>query len=128
MVPVDPPRITLVLRHWLAGDTDAVILNGGTSLRHQSGTVEVVREFLDRELEGFGELFRALRYKQIGPDAMLSQAVCGIAQGKVVFSMPGARAAAQLAMERLILPELPYLVRAAKNADTTGSSGRSTSP
>ena len=84
--------MTLVLRHWLTAETDAVILNGGTSLRYQRGTVEVVRELLDRELEGFGEIFRYLRYKQVGPDAMLSRAVCGIARGKVVFSMPGSRA------------------------------------
>jgi molybdenum cofactor biosynthesis protein B len=114
--------VTLVLRHWLTSEADAVILSGGTSLTHEKSTVEVVREFLDREIEGFGELFRYLRYKQIGPDAMLSRAVCGIARGKVVFSMPGSRAAAQLAMERLVLPELPYLVRVARRAEGAGSS------
>ena len=121
VVPMDPRRMTLVLRHWLTAETDAVILNGGTSLRYQRGTVEVVRELLDRELEGFGEIFRYLRYKQVGPDAMLSRAVCGIARGKVVFSMPGSRAATQLAMERLVLPELPRLVQAARDAAGTDS-------
>ena len=116
VVPMDPQRMTLVLRHWLTAETDAVIMNGGTSLRYGRGTVEVVREFLDRELEGFGELFRHLSYKKVGPNAMLSRAVCGIARGKVVFSMPGSRAATQLAMERLVLPELRYLVQAARDA------------
>ncbi len=119
---MDPQRMTLVLGHWLAAETDAVIVNGGTSLRYQRGTVEVVRDFLDRELEGFGELFRYLRYKQVGPDAMLSRAVCGIARGKVVFSVPGSRAATQLAIERLVLPELPHLVQAARDDAGMGSS------
>lgn len=121
VVPMDPQRMTLVLRHWLNAETDAVILNGGTSLRHPRSTVEVVREFLDRELEGFGELFRSLSYRQIGPDAMLSRAVCGIAQRRVVFCMPGSRAATQLAMDRLVLPKLAELVQAARDAAGTES-------
>lgn len=116
VVPVVPERIALVLRHWLAAHADAVIVNGGTSLRYARGAVEVVRELLERELEGFGELFRYLSYKQIGPEAMLSRAICGIAEGKVVFAMPGSRPAVQLAMERLVLPELQHLVSGLREA------------
>ncbi len=112
VVPADPQRIALVLRHWLAAETDAVLLNGGTRLADSHGTVEVVREYLERELEGFGELFRYMSYKQIGAAAMSKRAVGGIASGKVVFSVPGSRKDVQLAMERLILPELPHLVGA----------------
>ncbi len=121
VVPMDPQRMTLVLGHWLAAETDAVIMNGGTSLRYQRGTVEVVRDFLDRELEGFGELFRYLSFRQIGPDALLSRAVCGIAHRRVVFCMPGSRAATQLAMDRLVLPKLADLVQAARDAAGTES-------
>lgn len=116
VVPIDPQRITLVLRHWLNTETDAVILSGGTSLRHQRSSIEVARDALDREIEGFGELFRYLSYRQIGSSAVRSRAICGIASGKVVVSVPGSRPAAQLAMERLVLPELAHLVRTARQA------------
>jgi molybdenum cofactor biosynthesis protein B len=110
IVPDEAGPISHVLRHWLASDADAVILNGGTGIAARDGTVEVVRCFLDKELEGFGELFRALSFHQVGAAAMLSRAVAGIARGKAVFSLPGSRKAAHLAMESLILPELRHIV------------------
>jgi len=110
VVPDDPGRIALVLRHWLASDVDAVLLNGGTGIAARDGTVEVVRQFLDRELPGFGELFRMLSYKQVGAAAMLSRAAGGIARGKAVFVLPGSRRAVGLGMEKLIVPELSHIV------------------
>ena len=117
VVPVDPQRIALVLGHWLGAETDAILLNGGTAMAHRRGTVEVVREFLERELDGFGELFRYLSYKQVGAVAMSGRAVGGVASGKMVFAVPGTRKAVQLAMERLILPELPQLVSALRKEE-----------
>jgi molybdenum cofactor biosynthesis protein B len=114
VVPDEPGRIALVLRHWLASDVDAVILNGGTGIAPRDGTVEVVRQFLDRELPGFGEIFRMLSYKQVGAAAMLSRAVGGIARGKAVFALPGSRRAVGLAMEKLIVPELRHVVYEAR--------------
>jgi molybdenum cofactor biosynthesis protein B len=110
VVPDDPPKVERVLKYWLAADVQIVVLNGGTGIAPRDGTVEVVSAALDRELPGFGELFRYLSYKQIGSAAMLSRAVGGIASGKVVFSLPGSRKAVRLAMEKLILPELDHLV------------------
>jgi len=111
VVPDEPTLIGLELRRWLADPgVDAVILNGGTGLAGRDGTVEVVREFLDRELPGFGELFRSLSYAQIRSAAMLSRAMGGIASGKPVFCLPGSRAAVVLGMEELILPELGHLI------------------
>ncbi len=69
-----------------------------------------VRAFLDRELPGFGELFRMLSWKEIGPAAMLSRAAGGIAAGRPVFCVPGSTDAVKLAMESLILPELGHII------------------
>jgi molybdenum cofactor biosynthesis protein B len=110
VVPDDPGRIGPVLRHWLAADVDAVLLNGGTGIAARDGTIEVIRQFLDRELSGFGEIFRMLSYEQVGAAAMLSRATGGVARGKAVFGLPGSRRAVQLAMEKLIIPELRHIV------------------
>ena len=110
VVPDEAERLRSVLGHWLAQDVDVVVLNGGTGIAARDGTVEVVREFLDRELPGFGELFRFLSYEQIGAAAMLSRALGGIARGKLLFALPGSIGAVRLAMEKLIVPELKHLL------------------
>jgi molybdenum cofactor biosynthesis protein B len=110
VVPDEAERLRNVLGHWLEQDVDAVLLNGGTGIAARDGTVEVVREFLDRELPGFGELFRFLSYEQIGAAAMLSRALGGIARGKLLFALPGSSGAVRLAMEKLIVPELKHLL------------------
>jgi len=90
-------------------DVGAVILTGGTGVAPRDVTPDSVEPLLERVLPGFGELFRALSYEEIGSAALLSRALAGIAAGKVVFAIPGSRGAAQLAMEKLILPELGHL-------------------
>ncbi len=107
----DPTLIGLELRRQIADpDVDAVLLNGGTGIAPRDTTVDVVRAFLDRELPGFGEIFRSLSHTRIGAAAMLSRSVGGIAAGKPVFSLPGSPSAVTLGMEELILPELGHLV------------------
>jgi molybdenum cofactor biosynthesis protein B len=93
-------------------DVDAVLCTGGTGLGSRDRTVEVVRPLLERELPGFGELFRGLSFlEQIGAAAMLSRALAGAAQGKFVAVMPGSKAAVELALTRLIMPELKHALR-----------------
>jgi molybdenum cofactor biosynthesis protein B len=92
------------------GDIDAVFTNGGTGISRRDRTIEVVERHLDQELPGFGEIFRSLSFEQIGSGAMMSRAVGGIARGKVIFAMPGSTPAVELAMTRLILPELKHLL------------------
>jgi len=112
IVPDDPPLIGLELRSCLADpDVEAVLLSGGTGISPRDSTVEVVQPFLDRELPGFGELFRMLSHAQIGPAAMLSRALAGIAAGKPVFCLPGSPSGAVLGLKELILPELGHLVQ-----------------
>lgn len=93
------------------GDVDVVLLNGGTGIAKRDVTYEVVEELLEKELPGFGELFRMLSYTEdIGSAAMLSRAIAGTAFGTAVFSMPGSSGAVKLAMNKLILPELGHVV------------------
>ncbi len=95
-------------------DIEAVLLTGGTGIGSRDRTYETVSELLDKPLPGYGELFRMLSFEQIGPAAMLSRATGGLAGRTVLLTMPGSRAAVQLAVEKIILPELGHLVREAR--------------
>ena len=90
-------------------DVRAVLLTGGTGIAPRDVTPEALTPLLDRQIPGFGELFRALSYAEIGSAAMLSRALAGIARGRLVVGLPGSRAAIRLALEKLVLPELPHL-------------------
>ncbi|WP_421380931.1 MogA/MoaB family molybdenum cofactor biosynthesis protein [Bacillus salacetis] len=91
-------------------DIDAVLLNGGTGIAMRDVTIESVKPLLQKELPGFGELFRYLSYTEdIGSSALLSRAIAGVSNGKAVFSVPGSTGAVRLAMEKLILPELRHI-------------------
>ncbi len=112
VLPDDPKELESTLCALLArADIDAVLTTGGTGVGQRDQTIGVVERLLDVPLPGFGELFRMLSWQQVGSGAMLSRAVGGIASGKIVFSMPGSPAAVELAVTRLILPELPHLLR-----------------
>jgi molybdenum cofactor biosynthesis protein B len=88
----------------------AVLINGGTGISTRDRTFEAVAGLLEKRIDGFGELFRMLSFAEIGSGAMLSRAVGGVYQGRVIFCMPGSTNAVRLAMEKLILPELGHLV------------------
>ena len=110
IVKDEPEDIRRLLQHHIQSpDTDAVLLTGGTGLSSRDGTYEVVRSCLDKELTGFGELFRMFSYEEIGAAAMMSRATAGVAGQTVIISMPGSSAAVRLALEKLILPELAHM-------------------
>jgi len=109
LVPDDPLAIGAALDAALAGAAEVVLLTGGTGVSARDQTPAVVAPRLDRVLPGFGELFRMLSWQEVGSKAMASSAVGGLAGGKPVFALPGSTAACRLAMEKLILPELPHL-------------------
>ncbi len=113
VLPDDPGRIREALLENLQ-NLDAVIVNGGTGIAARDSTIEAVRGLLDKELEGFGELFRYLSYQQIGSAAFLSRALAGIARGKIVASLPGSPDACRLAMEKLLVPELSHMAHLLK--------------
>lgn len=90
-------------------NTAVIVTNGGTGISLRDNAYDTIVTFLDKKLDGFGELFRMLSYEEIGAAAMLSRAVGGVAKGKVVFSLPGSTKAVRLGMEKLILPQAGHL-------------------
>ncbi|GJL55156.1 MAG: molybdenum cofactor biosynthesis protein B [Nitrospirales bacterium] len=107
----EPTEISRLLQEAASNDSvDTIIVNGGTGISRRDATFEAIDALLEKRLDGFGEIFRYLSYKEIGSPAMLSRATAGLYRGKVIFSVPGSRAAVQLAMEELILPEMGHIV------------------
>jgi molybdenum cofactor biosynthesis protein B len=112
VIPDDPQRLDAILREFLdQSDCDVILTNGGTGISRRDSTVPVIEQLIEQPLPGFGELFRMLSWEQVGSGAMLSRAVGGITKGKVVFAMPGSTKAVELAMTRLILPEIRHILR-----------------
>ena len=102
------------LAELLADDAvEVIITSGGTGASHRDVTVETVNPILEKKMDGFGELFRYLTYQEIGTPSIMSRALGGIARGKVILCLPGSTAAARLALEKIILPELGHLVHEA---------------
>ena len=111
IVPDDASELGPLLDDLVAQpDVDVVLSNGGTGISRRDLTIPVIEQRLDSSLPGFGEIFRMLSYDQIGSGAMLSRAVAGITRGKVLFAMPGSTKAVELAMTKLILPEIKHLL------------------
>ena len=90
-----------------------IITTGGTGITSRDCTYEAVSAMLWKRIDGFGEIFRALSFQQIGSAAMMSRAIAGTIAGRVVVSLPGSEAAVRLALEKLLIPELGHLVREA---------------
>jgi len=113
LLPNEEERVRSQLLAWLGrDDLDLIVITGGTGLGSRDRTIEVVRPLLEKEMPGFGELFRMLSYQeQVATASILSRATAGSANGKLLVSLPGSRAAVQLAMERIILPEGAHAVR-----------------
>ena len=102
----------LVSRH----DVGAVVFTGGTGVAPRDVTPDTVEPLLERVIPGFGELFRMLSYEEIGSAALLSRALAGLLEGRVVFVLPGSRGAVRLGLEKLVLPELGHLAGEAQKA------------
>jgi molybdenum cofactor biosynthesis protein B len=93
---------------------DAILLTGGTGLSPRDRTPEAVEPLLDADIPGFGELFRMLSYQEIGAASMLSRAMAGRRGRMLIFCLPGSTNAVRLAVEKLLVPELPHLVHHAR--------------
>jgi molybdopterin adenylyltransferase len=91
-------------------DADAIIFNGGTGISNRDTTFDVIDRMLEKKLDGFGELFRWLSWYEIGPASMLSRATAGTYRNSLVFLTPGSSNAVNLAMEKLIAPEVAHMV------------------
>lgn len=112
IVPDEPALVRRAVEAELARtDVDAVVTSGGTGIAPRDSTYEALASLIDKRLDGFGELFRALSFQEIGAAAMLSRAVAGVARGRILACLPGSTAAVELALRTLLLPELGHMVR-----------------
>ena len=106
----DAAEITAAVRGALCQEgVRAIVVTGGTGVAPRDVTPDAIEPLLERVLPGFGELFRMLSWEEIGSAAILSRALAGLAEGRVVFVLPGSRGALRMALEKLILPELGHL-------------------
>jgi molybdopterin adenylyltransferase len=111
LVPDDRYQIRAAISGWIADPAvQIVISSGGTGLTGRDGTPEAVAPLLDKTIDGFGELFRVLSFETIGTSSLQSRALAGVANGTVIFVLPGSLDAVQTAWDRLISAQL--------NADT----------
>lgn len=114
IVPDDPGRVREAIEVRLTdAHVQAIVTTGGTGISSRDQTYEAINSILEKRIDGFGELFRALSYAEIGTAAMLSRALAGTAQRKIIISIPGSENAVRLAVTKLVLPELGHLVREA---------------
>lgn len=104
-----------ILKGCSSEEIDVILTNGGTGIAKRDVTIETVQNLLEKEIIGFGELFRMLSYQEdIGSSAILSRAIAGVIQNKAIFSTPGSTGAVKLAMNKLILPEIGHVVKELK--------------
>jgi molybdenum cofactor biosynthesis protein B len=112
LVRDDPDEVINAIRQELReGHARVIITTGGTGISRRDSTSEATAALFEKQMDGFGELFRMLSFEEIGPAAMLSRATAGIVSGRAIFILPGSEAAVRLAMRRLILPELGHIVK-----------------
>lgn len=111
IVPDEPDQIRRMLADWVGRDeVQAVLSNGGTGIAARDTTYDAIAGMLEKRIDGFGELFRMLSWQEVGPAAMLSRAVAGVAGGTLIVAMPGSNNAVRLAISKLIVPEIGHLV------------------
>ena len=109
LISDDRAMIRREARGFLLGDEDVLILAGGTGLSPRDVTVETVRPFFEKELEGFGELVRRLGYDEVGAAASLTRATAGVARGKLIACLPGSPNGVRTAMSAFV-KEFPHMV------------------
>lgn len=112
IVPDDRYRIRAEVSRWIADPAVQVVIScGGTGLAGRDGTPEAVLPLLDKVIEGFGELFRVLSFETIGTSTLQSRCLAGVANGTLVFVLPGSRDAVETAWDRLIQAQLDATTR-----------------
>lgn len=108
----DKMEIESIIEEWLRNpNVNGIITTGGTGIGFRDVTPETIEPYLTKKIDGFGELFRMISYTEdVGTKALLSRAAAGIAKAKVIFMLPGSVRAVELAMDRLVIPELHHIV------------------
>ncbi|WP_336777242.1 molybdenum cofactor biosynthesis protein B [Pantoea sp. USHLN256] len=112
LVPDNRYRIRATVSRWIASDdVQVVIVNGGTGFNSKNSTPEALLPLFDREIEGFGELFRMISYEEIGSSTLQSRAVAGLANQTLIFAVPGSTNACRSGWERIIEDQLDARTR-----------------
>ena len=112
ILPDDVYRIRAQVSAWIVDPAVQVVLTtGGTGLTGRDGTPEALAPLLDKIIDGFGEVFRALSFDEIGASTIQSRAIAGVANGTYVFCVPGSSGACRTAWDKLIAPQLDYRTR-----------------
>ncbi|HCK80887.1 MAG TPA: molybdenum cofactor biosynthesis protein B [Candidatus Competibacter sp.] len=112
LVPDDIYRIRAVVSGWIADPEVAVVLvTGGTGMTGRDSTPEAVRPLLDKEIPGFGELFRMLSWEEIGPSTLQSRTLAGLANATFIFCLPGSTGACRTGWDRILQPQLDARTR-----------------
>jgi molybdenum cofactor biosynthesis protein B len=112
IVPDDVYKIRAIVARWIAQDeVQVVITTGGTGITGRDTTPEAVKPLLDKEIEGFGEMFRNLSYEEIKTSTLQSRAVAGVANATFIFCLPGSTGACQTGWDKLIQQQLDYRTR-----------------
>ncbi len=112
IVPDDVYQMRAIFSRWIADPQIQVVLStGGTGITGRDSTPEAVVPLLDKQIEGFGEVFRAVSLEEIGMSTVQSRALAGMANGTLIFCLPGSRGACKTAWERILLPQLDHRTR-----------------
>jgi len=111
LVPDEKNAIHDALFAALGSSADLVITSGGTGLAPKDLTIESIAPLFEKEIPGFGELFRYKSLEEIGTSVILTRASAGVIKGKVVFCLPGSPNAVKLALSKIIIPEAGHIVR-----------------
>jgi molybdenum cofactor biosynthesis protein B len=115
ILPDEPSLVhDYVVRQLARHDVDAVVASGGTGIAPRDTTYEALVGLIDKRIDGFGELFRMLSFRDVGSAAMLSRATAGVARGRILACLPGSTGAVELALRELLIPELPHMVHLAR--------------
>lgn len=105
--PDDRYRLRARVSAWIADPrVEAVLTTGGTGLTGRDTTPEALAPLFDKTIDGFGELFRQLSYDEIGTSTIQSRAIAGLANGTLIFSMPGSSGACRTAWDRILIAQL----------------------
>ena len=110
LVADDAPDIADAVADAMDDGADVVVTTGGTGLTDDDVTVDALTALFDREIPGFGELFRYRSYEEVGPMAMASRATAGVVDDRLVFCLPGSKDAARMGSEELIAPAADHLL------------------
>jgi len=107
--PDEPEAVREFALEAIGAGVHVLITTGGTGIARRDSTIEVIEPLLSKSMDGFGELFRMLSFEEVGAAAMLSRALAGVSDRTLVFCLPGSPAAVELALDKLVLPDLAHL-------------------